>query len=207
MLESDLKHDYVRTFYGQLGSIDLESLNRAFTEMEEEGRRTLEREGIPAEMVRIERSMDMRYVGQHHEVTVAVPGGELSSADIPGIAGAFHQVHERLYTYAEPESDVEVINLRVAAVGLVPKTPLQEEEDAGPDARPALKGTRAAFVEDAGGMVEVPVYDGHRLRCGNVLEGPAIVELVTTTVVLFPGNRGRVDAFGNLIVEVSARDQ
>lgn len=205
MLESDLKHDYVRTFYARLGSVDVEALNRTFAEMDEEGKSTLEREGIPADRVRIERSMDMRYVGQHHEVTVPVPGGTISAGDIPALAEAFHRVHERLYTYSEPESEVEIINLRVAAVGAVPKTRLERQPEAGPDASAARKGVRQAFIEEAGGMVEVPVYDGHRLRSGNVLDGPAIVEMVTTTVVLFPGNRAWVDPYGNLVVEVDTR--
>ncbi|MEW6522746.1 MAG: hydantoinase/oxoprolinase family protein [Bacillota bacterium] len=204
MLESDLKHDYVRTFYSSLGALDFDAINGVFSTMEEEGRRTLAAEGTLAENMIVTRSLDMRYVGQHHEVHVDIGDTEVSPVTLPELAEAFHAAHERLYTYSEPESDIEIINIRVTAVGKVAKTPLSQAEEVGPDSSGAKKGQRTVYFEELGGMAPVDTYDGHRLLAGNVVEGPAVIELVTTSVVLFPGNRAKVDTLGNLLVEVKS---
>jgi N-methylhydantoinase A len=203
MLESDLKHDYVRTMKGVLSQLDWETTRSLVDQLETEGKRTLEDEGVPPERIRMERFMDMRYVGQHHEVTVGVPGGWLGPEAAPAIAEAFHQVHERLYTYSEPGNEIEVVNLRVTAIGEVPKTPLASAPETGPDASASFKGRRDAYFVEAGGLVPTALYDGHRLRPGNTVEGPAIIEMVTTSVVLFPKDVARLDRYGNVLVEVA----
>lgn len=204
MLESDLKHDYVRTFYSRLEALDFAALDHTFREMEAEGRATLTAEGTLPEHMVVSRSLDMRYVGQHHEVHVDIGDTEISPVTLPELAEAFHAAHERLYTYSEAESPIEIINVRVTAVGRVPKTPLSAAPLSGPDSSGARKGRRAAYFAELGGMTAVDIYDGHRLQAGNVLQGPAVVEFVTTSVVLFPGNRASVDPVGNLLVEVKS---
>jgi N-methylhydantoinase A len=205
MLESDLKHDYVRTMWALLDSLDLAQLNHMLNQMEAEARRTLTDEGIPPGRIRIERGMDLRYVGQHHEVPVSIPEGEITRHTLPEIAARFHAAHQRLFLYSEPDSPVESINVRVTGIGTIPKTPLASWPAGGSDSSPALKGTRQAYFPEGGGWVETRIYDGSRLRAGNRIAGPAIVEEITTTVVICPHDVAEIDRLGNVVIEVGGQ--
>ncbi len=202
MLESDLKHDYLRTMWAPFDALDLEELNRVFDELEAEARRTLDAEGIPRERIVVERGMDPRYLGQHHEVPVTVPAGPITEETLAEVARRFHQAHERLFLYSEPDSPLESINVRLTATGLIPKTPLAPWPTGDADASQALKSTRPAYF---GTWLDTPVYDGDRLLAGNRIEGPAIIEEVTTTIVIFPNDLAEVDRLGNLVLYVGGK--
>ncbi len=201
MLESDLKHDYVYTFWDFMSKIDLDRLNAEFERLEADGRAALIAEGTAPENIVIERSMDMRYVGQHHEVTIPIPTQRLTPANVPEIARRFHETHQRLFMYHEAEADVETINIRLMAIGVVPKPEIAKLSADGTDPARASKGTRPVFFEECGGFTTTPVFDGAKLAPGMRVPGPAIIEEVTTTTVLIPDWQATVDVFGNLILE------
>jgi N-methylhydantoinase A len=201
MLESDLKHDYVYTFWDFMSKIDLDRLNAEFERLEADGRAALMAEGTAPENIVIERSMDMRYVGQHHEVTIPIPTQRLTPANVPEIARRFHETHQRLFMYHEAEADVETINIRLMAIGVVPKPEIAKLSADGTDPARASKGTRPVFFEECGGFTTTPVFDGAKLAPGMRVPGPAIIEEVTTTTVLIPDWQATVDVFGNLILE------
>ncbi len=207
MLESDLKHDYVRTMWAPLDELDFSELNRVFDEMETDARSTLDAEGIPADGMMVERGMDLRYLGQHHEVPVVVPAGEITPARLPEIAQRFHEAHERLYLYSEPESPLESINVRLTGVGAIPKTPLVSWPTGGADASGAVKAKRPAYFGEEGGWVDTTVYDGSKLQAGNRIEGPAIIEEVTTTIVIYPDDLAEIDRLGNVVIEVNGKNE
>jgi len=210
MLESDLKHDYVRTMWAPLANLDLEqaeAVNRVFGEMEAEARRTLAEEGLAEQDITVERGMDLRYLGQHHEVPVVIPSGTIAPERLPEIRRRFHAAHERLFLYSEPDSPLESINVRLTATGAIPKTPLASWPAGSGEARAAVKETRPAYFGETGGWVETTVYDGSRLRAGDCLEGPAIIEEVTTTIVLCPDDTAAIDRLGNVVIEVAAKKQ
>lgn len=203
MLESDLKHDYVYTFWDFISKLDLELLNAEFERLEAEGRAALIAEGISPENIYFERDMEMRYEGQHHEVTVRVPSHRLTTEDVPEIARRFHEIHQRLFMYHEQDADIETVNIRLTAVGTVPKPEIGRISPNGLDTAAALKGTRPVYFEECAGFTDTPVFDGSRLRSqpGAQLTGPAIVEEITTTTVVIPDWSCKVDVFGNLILE------
>jgi len=205
MLESDLKHDYVRTMWAPLDALDLDELNRVFDEMESDARSTLDAEGIPADRITVERGIDLRYLGQHHEVPIVVPAGQITPETLPEIARRFHEAHERLYLYSEPESPLESINVRLTGVGAIPKTPLVSWPAGTADASGAIKERRPVYFGEAGGWVDTPIYDGSRLQAGNRIEGPAIIEEVTTTIVVCPNDLAEVDRLGNVVIEVNGK--
>jgi N-methylhydantoinase A len=205
MLESDLKHDYVRTMWTPFAALDLARLNQTFSEMEGEARRTLAVEGIPPDRITIERGMDLRYLGQHHEVAVPIPAGEVTAETLPEIARRFHAAHQRLFLYSEPESPLESINVRLTGTGLIPKTPLASWPAGGPDAGAAIKQRRPAYFGEGRGWVDTPIYDGRRLQAGNRLAGPAIIEEVTTTIVICPQDLAEIDRLGNVVIAVNAQ--
>ncbi|MBW8012739.1 MAG: hydantoinase/oxoprolinase family protein [Chloroflexi bacterium] len=203
MLESDLKHDYVFTLTDFMSTIDSNNLNSEYERLESEGRAALLEEGTSPEDIRFEREMDMRYVGQHHEVTVRIPDHKLSAKDLPEISRRFHETHQRLYMYNEPEADIETVNIRLTAIGLVTKPEISKLSSNGTDILGALKSARPAFFEEFGGYEDTPVYDGAKLRNqpGSKVSGPAIIEEFTTTTVVIPEWGCTIDDFGNLIIE------
>jgi N-methylhydantoinase A len=200
MLLSDLRHDYVRTYARRTPRAVVTEINDLYKEMENEGARTLEKEGASAPI--FSRSMDMRYIRQTHEVEVNVPTGDLTKEDLMSIVELFHQKHDALYAYCERDNETEMVNLRVTAVVKTPKFTLKKQPYGGGDPSKALKAQRKVFFAEYDGLAETPVYDPDKLMCGNVIEGPAIIEEVTTTVVIYPRFRAEVDAYGNYSIKV-----
>jgi N-methylhydantoinase A len=202
MLESDLKHDYVQTYWTHFEQVDPESLEATFRAMEEEGMATLAEEGVAKATVEVERYLDMRYIGQHYEVTVRLPKGRIEASRLQEVAATFHATHERLYSYCEVDKPVETINIRLTIIGRVPKTPLAKEPPAQRPAEQAIKGSRQVFFAEYQGRVETPLYDAAKLQPGHSFSGPAIIEAVTTSIVVCPGDQVLVDDYGNVILEV-----
>jgi N-methylhydantoinase A len=207
MLLSDLTHDYVRTFVARLASVDWSRLDALIDEMAAEGEYQLELERIPPARRRTSVKLDCRYLKQYHEVSFAVSRDSIRARDAAGIAAAFHAEHQRLYGYSleSEHAPVEIINVRVQALGATDKPRLGEEAPAGSDPGAARKGSRSAYVPEHDAFRTVTVYDAHRLRNGNRIEGPAIVEAVTTTIVLSASYDGACDAHGSVVLHAKER--
>jgi N-methylhydantoinase A len=202
MLESDIKLDNVKTFNALIPGIDLTEFNSVIKELESKALKELLQEGVERERATLFRFLDMRYIGQHHEVTVGIPNNcTIGNKHIDEIAEAFHMVHEKLYTYSTPENPLEIMSLRVTAVGSVDKAVLAETVLVESDLQSAFKNNRSAWFPEKEGFVEVPVYDRNKLVKGHEIFGPAIVEERITTVVVHPGWKLAIDIYGNIVME------
>jgi N-methylhydantoinase A len=197
MLISDLKHDYVRTFARELSNVDVSELQPLYREMADSARQTLATERVPEDRIELEYSADLHYVGQFNEVEVPA-GTDLTAAGLDKMVDAFHDRHDTLYGYSMPGAPVELINLRVSARGITEKPHFERSEPGGEDPSHAQRATRRAFFD--GEFREVPVYDGLKLINGNVVEGPAIVDQPTTTIVVPSGFDLRCDEFNNYLM-------
>src|SRR6266571_1572182 len=145
------------------------------------------------------RSADMRYLGQEHTVNVPIPGGELGEEQRASIESKFHELHEQLYTFRQ-ESPIEIVNLRLTGFGAVRKPELQSVE-VNTESQRAFKGTRLVDFDDLG-RYETSIYERERLGAGAELEGPAVVEEAAASTLVLPGQKLRVDRFGNLVIEM-----
>jgi N-methylhydantoinase A len=208
MLMCELRHDYVRTFVSRLQGIDWARLALLVETMSAEGSRALAEERIPGARRRVELRLDCRYVKQFHEVSVPVPLQAIVEHDTAAVARAFHDEHLRLYGYSlEAEgSPVEIINVRLQAIGATDRPNYRSEADSGGDASAALKGRRSAYVAERDAFAQVPVYDGHRMRCGHRIEGPALVEQQTTAIVISAGYDCVVDTLGSFVLYAKGRE-
>lgn len=203
MLESDIKLDHVKTYNATIPGIDLDDFNKAIVEVEQRALKELLQEGVEKERATLLRHLDMRYVGQHHEVTVDIPHGiAIEEKHVQGMADAFHNAHEKLYTYATPETPVEIMGLRITAVGTVDNAMIKEGSTSKDSIDAAYKGTRQVYFEEKDGFFETPVYDRGKLTPGMTLKGPAVIEERITTVIVHPKWTMEVDTFGNIIMEV-----
>jgi N-methylhydantoinase A len=204
MLLSDLKHDFVRTYHTLLGSaaMDVGLFERLVVEMEDEGRRVLWSENISDERQQSRYSLDLRYLGQFHEVTVELPRTHLLPYDEHAIKERFHEAHDRLYGYSlkQEGTPVELVNLRLSATGATDKPVFQREAYQGPDPSPWRKGQREIYLTSEDAFVPVDVYDGDRMGFGNRLKGPAILEQVNTTTLVPTGWEVECDSFGSFLL-------
>ncbi|MCP4628284.1 MAG: hydantoinase/oxoprolinase family protein [bacterium] len=199
MLRSDLKHDFVRTWVALLKETEPATVRKIFDEMQSDGDRLLLAEGIPRGRITYRFSVDLRYVRQYHEVNLAITAEDLLLETLDTIAGRFHQQHNALFGYSLEDEDtaVELINLRLMCIGKTQKPVFQEEEYDGADASKGIKNRRRIFLPLQKHQKEINVYDGLRLKFGNRIAGPAIVEQVNTTTFVTPEYNLMVDKYGS----------
>jgi len=201
LLVEDLRTDAVRTHLAPLESAALPALAARFAAMEADAVAWLDRERVPAVRRRIERWLDLRYVGQNFELLVPVPEETWTAGDCAGLRRRFLDAHEQVYGFAAEDEPVQVVNARLVARGLVepPRLPRLARGDGDPTA--ARVGERAVYVDDARGMAPCPVYDRVRLLAGHRVAGPAVIEQFDATTFVLPGQAAVVDEVGFLVIE------
>ncbi|MFB3906170.1 MAG: hydantoinase/oxoprolinase family protein [Acidobacteriota bacterium] len=200
LLMADFRHDYSQTFLRQLRTLSPGELNEAFRALEEKATEQMLREGIEAQQIVLIRSLDLRYQGQGYELEVPAPNKEYGREDLYALAEDLGKLHEAKYGYQMAARTAEIVNLRLSAIGLLSKPRLAEEEPRGENPEAAKKGSRRVYFE--GEFHEVPIYERRRLVCGNRVAGPAIIEQLDSTTVLFPGSSAEVDRRRNLRIRV-----
>ena len=202
MLVADVRHAYLTTYPTNTESMDLKKVNAILYEMEARAVEELQAEGFKPEGISLSRVVDAKYPYQLHEIMVPVPAGELTPDDIPNLTNTFHDQHERLYTYCIRDMSVDMNGWRVMAVGHIPTVAPEAREQVERDPLPARKATRKVCFEEREHYVLTPIYDGEQLRHGMVVHGPAVVELPTTTAVVFPHHTLMVNPYGDFLIEI-----
>jgi len=201
MLMSDLKHDYVHTYTVEIDKLDRDRANGICEELLDEAKSALKKEGILEERIEAVFTVDIRYLGQFNEVNIRLPmsqAGEVRDEDIKYLIELFHRTHDTLYGYSMPGAELELINIRLQAVGETEKPRFKPTPRQDQDASKALKNNRQVFFEED--FINTPVYDGLVLRHGNMVFGPAIVEEPTTTIVVPPDFDLICDSYDNYIM-------
>jgi N-methylhydantoinase A len=209
MLMSDLKHNFVKTYTTFLDRIDMEKLRALFKEMELEAEGLLQSELISEDLIFHVYSLDMRYVKQYHEVNVEITKEEIEKGNIEPVAEKFHPEHNRLFGYSlEKEgTPVELINLRLLSIGKTAKPEFTEEDYDGESPAKAFKKKRKAYLPIEKEFVDVDVYDGHRIRHGNTVEGPALIEQVNTTTFVTPEYSVVCDRYGSYTMYLKKKEK
>ena len=202
LLAAPLAFDFVRSAYSRLDQQDWRLANKLLDEMAEEGRKILEGSGLPAREISYQRTADMRYVGQGHEVSVRLPSGALIDRHITEITAEFEKTYRELYGRKGPDVPLEIINWRVVASGPRPEMSFKLSSDTSARGDPR-KGSRRAYFPECGGFVDTAVYDRYALKPGMEFNGPAIVEERESTLIVGGRGRARVDERLNVIMEFS----
>ena len=203
LLLADLRADFASTRLLTLEKASLPALTDAFSALDARARTWFADEGIPDADRLTLRTVDMRYAGQNYELPVPLPPGPLSQATLQDMASGFEEAHRRLYGFAADNEAIQLVTTRVEATGIVRKAAFAAHEDAGPDAAEAVVGTRDVWLPEAGRLVSCPIYDRERLRPGNLIVGPAVVEQMDATTLVLPGMAGRVEPYLNLVLEIA----
>lgn len=204
MLIADLRHDYVRTLIADLATTNPADLDVVFAEMAAEARDMLGRDGVSVSGIRLIRKLDVRYLGQEYTLTVSVPAEQLSSSTMARVRTRFDELHLAQYSHSAPGEPVEIVNLRLAAIGELEgkSKALGTLMDAAAQRSGRPKGTRKVHFES--GIFECFVYDRDHLPIDKVLEGPLVIEEQVSTTIVHPGDRVRLTARGPIVIEVGA---
>ena len=198
-LVAPLSAGRVRSVLARLGpSLDWAAFDATLAALEQDVRAELAADSV-IDGVDVERTADMRLVGQMHEISVRLPDGQITAASLPEISQAFEAAYTARYAVLQPGAVIEAVNLRVTATGPVPSLALggaSAELRVG-DAR---KGERQAWFGDQ--CLQAGVYDRYALAEGSLIAGPAIIEEREATTIVAPGDTLRVDAAGNLRIAI-----
>ncbi|MBI4551374.1 MAG: hydantoinase/oxoprolinase family protein [Candidatus Latescibacteria bacterium] len=213
-LAAPLAFDFVRSDYAPLDEVDWSRVRCHLTEMEAEGRALVTRAGVDAEQVAVRRTVEMRYTGQGHEVTVDVPPGEPSSAMCDALVQNFEAAYRTLYGRTAPGVPIEILTWRLDVSGPRPGLPLAAFSAQPPSppasqrgegkSEQAIKGERPMYLPEYQAYRSVPVYDRYALRPGHIFAGPAIIEERESTVIVGPRGNVEVDQYRNLMITLTS---
>ena len=197
---SDVKYNYMATAPLRLdNAVAYKRIDTLFKQVEKQGVAHLKSDGFKPAQIDIKRSLDMRYVGQVHECTVDIGNFVINAKTIDKVKEAFHARHEELYTYSERHNAVEAVNIESTLFGRIDK-PKAPKLARGATLPKALKGHRKAIFEASGKATRTPIYDGGMLGAGAKIAGPAIIEEVTTTIVIEPDWKAVLDQSGSYVI-------
>lgn len=198
MLMADARFDYAKTHWMRMSQLDVGQINELFSGLERQAADEFREEGFSTAPV-LARKIDLRYVGQNWELSVDVPGGTLTEADLEAAAQHFHDEHHRVYGYSLPEEELEILTFSLTAIGARNELTLPTISD-GPAPDPI--GTRDVFYSGHTSPLATPLYWRGDLTSKTTIEGPALVGQLDTTTLLPPDSVTTVDTYGNLHVTV-----
>ncbi len=200
LLVADFKNDYARTSVQKPPEYDLSAMEAIYRDLESEAGRWFDSESVPADRRELVRSADLRYAHQGFEVSVDLAGNEVDDSALEATMEQFHGEHNRLFGFSL-EQPVEVVTLRVTALGQLETASLAPLSQGLAGPQEATLGRREVYFDDTGGFVPCEIYDRSRLAAGSNITGPAILENLDSTVVIDPGWTARIDEYGNCIMQ------
>jgi len=200
LVMADIRHDFVRTRVTRGAEITAERLAPVYAELEAEANEALIRDAVSNEQCVLQRSADLRYIGQAYEVNVPVSDGAFDASAVSEVMQRFHDLHQQLYAHSHPDKPVEFVSGRVAAIGT---TSAPQMQTFALRSRQAESGERRpVYFDETGAYEDTAIYARSGLAPGTELSGPAVVEQVDTTTLIHPGQQARVDELGNLLISI-----
>ena len=206
LLATDLQHEFVATERHALKALDQARISTRFDELGEQALAQLDADAVPADRRLVRRLADCRYAGQGYEVRTEVPAGAVDDAWVKELEERFHTAHEHEYGHRF-DAPIEIINIRVVGIGRVDELQAAgiERGDGDPSGAKTLEREVAFDVDGKAERHLTPFYERERLRAGDRITGPAIVEQYDTTTVIPPGLEAEIDAYGNVLVDCTTR--
>ena len=203
LLATDIVYEFVSTEMQLFSSLDRDRLGADFAGLERQATERLQADRLDPGHTLLRRIADCRYIGQGYELRVELPAGPIDQAWQERAAEAFHQAHEREYVRRFPDSDIQIVNIRVQGVGLMPELRLTQLPTGDASPADALTASHEVVFSQDGRPVRLAsaFYQRDLLKAGNRISGPAIIEQLDSTVVINPGLTAEVDRYGTILIE------
>ena len=202
LLATDLRHDYVRTYITPTSEMDIGVLKSTYREFEEKTVALLLQEGVTRSQIRFIREVDMRYRGQSSELRIPLRSARLDKDLASELKEDFSAAHQRSYGFAEMTEPTEIVNICLSALGSVPRPKRRKIPRGKASAKAALKAQRQVHLVPKEPPRLTNIYDRYKLKSGNRLFGPAIVEEIDSTTLIPAGCTAEVDDYGNLLIGI-----
>ena len=199
LLVADARRDFSRTHIVPLKNGAAAALEEAAKELSAQAERWFTEESAAPKARTLDWAADLRYLGQSHEITLPMASGPTDQGVVARLAEAFGKEHSRLYGYAA-DAPVELVTMRLTARVSVSRPPLEVEAPQARDVSAAVRGMRPVHFPDVG-FVKCPIYDRTAIPEGFATAGPAVIEQMDTTTIVFPGQKFERDRTGNLILQ------
>ena len=196
MCSTDIRQDFRATWLKPLSEGSVAAIEKGFSELTVAAEARLAVSGFALSDMAFERGFDLRYVGQQWPLQVPAP-----SLDIARIRSDFEARHERQFGHHQPNGQIEIVHLRLAAIGHLAE--LRSPDRTRTTAKPVPYAHRHVHLGTKAGFQAVPIYDGNQLRPGQSLGGPAIIEERNTTILVGPHDRLEIDASDNFLIQVA----
>ena len=197
MCNSSVRRDSMKSCNARMNDVSPRWVEEAFHEIESAEQATLGGEGFDKEHVRYERALDVRYTGQSSSLKVPVRQGLTGFA---GLREAFERQYEQLYGHTQPDGQLEIVNVHLAAIGLFDVPEIQALPTT--ERPPVPHSTRPVYVDERHGVLKTNVFAGTDLQPGQQILGPAVIEETTTTVLIGPRDTLSIDEFGDYVINV-----
>lgn len=202
MLVADLKHDYVQTFVRELTETTGAELANGFAALEKSATEILTEEGARRQQIVLRRFLDMRYRGQEYTLPVPLMEDLRAVTDFGAIRARFDQLHQEHYGHSAPKEPVMMVNLRLSAIGRfesrLPPASSHRERDEGE------RGKRPVLFDSGQQPLMSPIFLRDGFKAGDRLVGPAVIEEVGATILLYPGDKMEANEFGHLVIDVAS---
>jgi N-methylhydantoinase A len=200
MFAMNLGLEYARSCARRQNKLDFAEISGLYVDMRRQAREDFARIGIAESQLAYKATVEMRYVGQFHEVEIDLPAEDLNAENLKTLLQAFHTQYEKLYTYSMPWRAAEFLTYRLKVTSASLPVQMAVLKGAGADLQSARRGSRLCVFEDNPKPVQTPVYDWDKMAPGHTLTGPALIDDKTTTVLVVPGFSCEVDAYHNLLL-------
>ena len=200
MFAMDLGLEYARSCARRQNKLDFAEISGLYVDMRAQAREDFARIGIAESQLAYKATVEMRYVGQFHEVEIDLPAEDLNADNLKALLQAFHTQYEKLYTYSMPWRAAEFLTYRLKVTSASRPVQMAVLKGAGADLHSARRGSRLCVFEADLKPVQTPVYDWDKMVPGHKLSGPALIDDKTTTVLVVPGFTCEVDDYHNLLL-------
>jgi N-methylhydantoinase A len=204
LLQTTVKHSYLRSSVGMLSSFPAERMNALFAELEAQALADVAEEGFPREAATLRRQLDLRYLHQGYQLSVDGPSRDLTDADKPGLKTAFDALHRQIYGQSAEGEEAEIVTFRVQAEIAIERYAFPKLPPGSGSAKRAQTGERPLYDFARRDFVTAAVYDRAKLAPGDTLAGPAVINQFDATTVVLDGQTLTVDPFGILVIDAAA---
>jgi N-methylhydantoinase A len=203
LLMADPRRDYVTSRLNLVSQLDPTDLTAMLTDLRAQAEREFTGEGYTLDQLNLEFAIDIRYLGQGYELTVPIGDrSEVDAALVLDVRKTFDAQHERMFGHSAPDEDAEAVNYRLRASALVTKASLKRRAQATTGVASAKTGERDVCFDASAGLAPCAIYDRDLLAPGHAIAGPAVIEQLDSTTVVYPGQRALVDEYLNIVITV-----